>query len=100
MPAAAVRYETIDAVARITLDRPERANALTQGMLEEIGQAPDRAEGDAAESGEGGHSHFGPSTVIHAAAGGARRRPCATQARNHTARRSGAPEDSFCRFEA
>jgi enoyl-CoA hydratase/carnithine racemase len=48
MPAAAVRYETIDAVARITLDRPERANALTQGMLEEIGQALDRAEGDAA----------------------------------------------------
>ena len=37
-------FETIDSVARITLNRPERANALNQTMLAEIGQAMDEAE--------------------------------------------------------
>jgi enoyl-CoA hydratase/carnithine racemase len=37
-------YETLDGVARITLNRPERANALNGAMLEEISQALDEAE--------------------------------------------------------
>ena len=41
-------YETLGEVARITLNRPERANALNQTMLTEIGQALDEAEGNAA----------------------------------------------------
>ncbi len=48
MPYATILYEVIDAVARITLNRPERANALNQAMLTEIGEALDEAEGDAA----------------------------------------------------
>jgi enoyl-CoA hydratase/carnithine racemase len=40
--------ETIDDIARITLNRPERANALNQAMLDEIGLALDRAESDVA----------------------------------------------------
>ena len=36
--------ETIDRVARITLNRPERTNALNQAMLGEIGQALDGIE--------------------------------------------------------
>ena len=48
MPYATILYEVIDAVARITLNRPERANALNQAMLTEIGQALDEAEGNAA----------------------------------------------------
>ncbi len=47
MPFSTIVYETLDGVARITLNRPERANALNQAMLEEIGQALDAAEGDA-----------------------------------------------------
>ena len=42
-----IRYETLGAVARLTLDRPERANALSQAMLDEIGRALDAAEQDA-----------------------------------------------------
>lgn len=38
--------ETIDQVARITLNRPERANALSQLMLDEIARALDDAERD------------------------------------------------------
>jgi enoyl-CoA hydratase len=41
-------YETLGEVARITLNRPERANAINQAMLTEIGQALDEAEGSAA----------------------------------------------------
>ncbi len=48
MDFTAIRYETIGAVARLTLHRPERANALSQTMLEEIAVALDRAEADAA----------------------------------------------------
>jgi enoyl-CoA hydratase/carnithine racemase len=43
-----ILFEVIDAVARITLNRPERANALNQAMLTEIGQALDEAESNAA----------------------------------------------------
>lgn len=39
-------YETIGTVARITLSRPERTNALNALMLKEIGAAVDRAEAD------------------------------------------------------
>ena len=42
-----LEVERIGAVARLTLSRPERANALSQGMLVEIGQALDALEGDA-----------------------------------------------------
>jgi enoyl-CoA hydratase len=45
---ATILYEVIDGVARITLNRPERANALSQAMLSEIGQALDEAERDPA----------------------------------------------------
>jgi enoyl-CoA hydratase len=45
---ATILYEVIDGVARITLNRPERANALSQAMLAEIGQALDEAERDPA----------------------------------------------------
>ncbi len=48
MPFATILYEVIDGVARITLNRPERANALNQAMLTEIGQALDAAESNAA----------------------------------------------------
>ncbi len=47
MPHSTILYEVIDSVARITLNRPERANALNQAMLTEIGEALDEAEGDA-----------------------------------------------------
>src|SRR5215218_9466215 len=43
-----IRYEALGTVARLTLDRPERANALSQAMLDEIGRALDAAEADAA----------------------------------------------------
>ena len=48
MPFATIVYEVLDGVARITLNRPERANALNQEMLTEIGQALDAAENDPA----------------------------------------------------
>jgi enoyl-CoA hydratase len=47
MVFSTIVYETLDGAARITLDRPERANALNQAMLDEIGQALDVAERDA-----------------------------------------------------
>jgi len=42
-----ILLERIGSVARITLNRPERANALNQVMLAEIGQALDALEADA-----------------------------------------------------
>ena len=39
--------ERLDGIARLTLNRPERANALTQGMLGEINAALDDIERDA-----------------------------------------------------
>jgi enoyl-CoA hydratase/carnithine racemase len=47
MAYSTIIVETIGPVARLTLSRPERANALTQAMLGEIGQALDDAERDA-----------------------------------------------------
>jgi enoyl-CoA hydratase/carnithine racemase len=44
---ATIALEIIDAVARITLDRPERANALNQAMLGEIALALDAVEANA-----------------------------------------------------
>ncbi len=43
-----IRYETADAVATIRLDRPDRMNALTPQMLDEIRAALDRAVGEGA----------------------------------------------------
>ena len=47
MGFAAIELERLDGVARLTLSRPERANALDQAMLEEIGAALDEVERDA-----------------------------------------------------
>jgi enoyl-CoA hydratase/carnithine racemase len=41
-----IRYEALGAVARLTFDRSERANALDGLMLDEIGRALDAAERD------------------------------------------------------
>jgi enoyl-CoA hydratase/carnithine racemase len=46
MPYATIVVEKLGAVARLTLNRPERANALNRAMLEEIGTALDAAEKD------------------------------------------------------
>jgi enoyl-CoA hydratase len=48
VPFATILHEVIDGAARITLNRPERANALNQAMLTELGQALDQAERDPA----------------------------------------------------
>ncbi len=45
---ATVLVETIGPVLRLTLNRPERTNALNQAMLDEIGRALDDAERDPA----------------------------------------------------
>jgi enoyl-CoA hydratase len=47
MGFATIRYEVLEAVARLTVDRPERVNALNGAMLDEIGRALDAAEQDA-----------------------------------------------------
>jgi len=39
----AVRYEVLDRVARITLDRPQRGNGITHAMLEEFAGCVERA---------------------------------------------------------
>jgi len=44
---ATIFVEKLGTVARLTLNRPERANALNKAMLEEIGAALDQAERDA-----------------------------------------------------
>ena len=44
---ATITVEKIGAVARLTLNRPERANALNAAMLGEIGTALDEIERDA-----------------------------------------------------
>jgi enoyl-CoA hydratase/carnithine racemase len=46
MTYSTIVFEKLDAVARITLNRPERANALNGTMLGEIGAALDDAERD------------------------------------------------------
>jgi len=47
MTYSKILYETLHGVARITLNRPERTNALDQEMLGEINAAMDEAEADA-----------------------------------------------------
>src|SRR5262249_24532384 len=47
MPYATIVVERLGTVARLTLNRPERANALNKAMLEELGAALDQAERDA-----------------------------------------------------
>ena len=47
MSFTTITVETIDRVLRLTLNRPERANALNSTMLGEIGRALDDAERDA-----------------------------------------------------
>lgn len=47
MEFSTLKYETFDGVCRITLNRPERTNALNQTMLGEICTAMDAAEADA-----------------------------------------------------
>jgi enoyl-CoA hydratase/carnithine racemase len=48
MSDATILYETQGAVALVTLNRPERRNAMNGAMLEALAAAMDRAEGDAA----------------------------------------------------
>jgi len=45
---SAVRYEVVDRVARITLDRPERGNGITQGLVRELNLCVERADLDPA----------------------------------------------------
>jgi len=48
MTFTTIAYETVDGIARLTLDRPARANAVSATMLDELGAALDRAEADEA----------------------------------------------------
>lgn len=41
-----ILYETSDRIARVTLNRPEKLNALSTALLQEYADALDRAEGD------------------------------------------------------
>src|SRR5262249_12122887 len=41
-----IRYEVEDGVCTVTLNRPDRLNAVTTTMLRELGEAWDRADGD------------------------------------------------------
>src|SRR5438445_4752242 len=45
---AAVRYEVLDRVARITLDRPERGNGITLELVRELAECVERADLDPA----------------------------------------------------
>jgi Enoyl-CoA hydratase/isomerase len=47
---SAVQYAVNDRVARLTLNRPERANGITRGMLTQLEQAVERADLDPAVS--------------------------------------------------
>jgi enoyl-CoA hydratase/carnithine racemase len=46
MSPQTVLYEKLDHVARLTLNRPERVNAINQQMLHDLGKALDAAEQD------------------------------------------------------
>src|SRR5512143_3491312 len=41
-----INYEVSDRIATITLDRPEKLNAFTHVMMDEIIDAMDRSDGD------------------------------------------------------
>jgi len=45
---ATVRYEVLDRVARITLDRPGRGNGITLGLVRELAECVERADLDPA----------------------------------------------------
>jgi enoyl-CoA hydratase len=45
---AAVRYEVLDRVARVTLDRPERGNGITLGLVRGLAECVERADLDPA----------------------------------------------------
>src|SRR5262245_17095194 len=45
-PMEQVRYEVDGAVARITIDRPERHNAMSFQVMEELGEAFETAKTD------------------------------------------------------
>ncbi|MCW3057610.1 MAG: Enoyl-CoA hydratase/isomerase [Solirubrobacterales bacterium] len=44
----AVRYEVVDRIARITLDRPERGNGITPALVAELAECVERADLDPA----------------------------------------------------
>src|SRR3989454_11768395 len=46
MPFGEIRYEVADGVCTVTLNRPDRLNAVTATMLGELGEAWDRADAD------------------------------------------------------
>ena len=46
MPFSEIRYEVEDGVCTVTLNRPDRLNAVTTTMLRELGEAWDRADAD------------------------------------------------------
>jgi enoyl-CoA hydratase/carnithine racemase len=46
MPFSLIRYEVEDGVCTVTLNRPDRLNAVTTPMLEELREAWDRADAD------------------------------------------------------
>src|SRR5450759_1601527 len=43
-----VRYEVTERIARLTLDRPERGNGITRGLIEELAACVERADLDPA----------------------------------------------------
>jgi len=45
-PFSEIRYEVEDGVCTVTLNRPDRLNAVTTTMLRELGEAWDRADAD------------------------------------------------------
>ncbi|HWS46738.1 MAG TPA: enoyl-CoA hydratase/isomerase family protein, partial [Acidimicrobiia bacterium] len=46
MDYESIRYDVADRVATITLDRPDRLNALSRAMIDELRDAYARAEAD------------------------------------------------------
>jgi enoyl-CoA hydratase/carnithine racemase len=46
MPFSAIRYQVEDGVCTVTLNRPDRLNAVNAAMLDELREAWDRADGD------------------------------------------------------
>jgi len=46
MPFSEIRYEVEDGVCTVTLNRPDRLNAVTTTMLRELGEAWDHADAD------------------------------------------------------